>query len=78
MATDAKLLADKYISRAGGSPRPSVEEFSRDLLIVSDFILWHDERNMFGGVIAKDAFAAFCRITNVEPHVIRKIVRPTP
>lgn len=74
MSADARPVADKYISRGGGTPIPTVEEFSRDLLAVAQFILWHDRNDVYGGQRSDAAFAAFCRIVNVEQHAIRKIV----
>jgi hypothetical protein len=73
---DPRLVADRYISRGGGSPLPTVSEFADDLLKVSNFILWHDERDMRGGVRSQEAWLAFCRLVNVEPRKIKDIVRP--
>ena len=73
---DARTQADKYISRGGGEPAWDKEEFVRDLMTLGNFILWHDDRDMHASVYPKDAFAALCRLTNVEQHVIRNILRP--
>lgn len=74
--SSTKQIADRYISRGGGSPFPTIDEYAADLLTVSHFILWHAENDMHGGVKMRAAYAAFCRIANVEQHVIEKIVRP--
>jgi hypothetical protein len=74
---DPRAIADKYISRGGGAPTPDKDEYVRDLVTLGNFILWHDERDMHAMVYPKDAFAAMCRLLNVEQHRIREILRPT-
>ena len=76
--SDARTIADKYISRAGGSPTWDQQEFARDLLTLGSFILWHEDNDLRGGVRPPEAFLAMCRLLNVEPHKIREIVRPQP
>lgn len=73
---DAKAVADKYISRGGGSPTWDKEEYVRDLVTLGNFILWHDKRDMHAMVYPPDAFAAMCRLLNVEQYRIREILRP--
>ena len=74
---DAKGIADKYISRGGGKPQPDAGDFSRDILTLASFILWHDDRDMHACVHPPEAFAAMCRLLNLEQHRIREIVKPT-
>lgn len=73
---DAKTTADKYISRGGGDPVASAKEYASDILKLGSFVLWHDPRHIQGGVSASDAYAAMCRLLNVEQHRIREIIRP--
>ena len=72
----AKAIADKYVSRGGGRPEWNQDEFVHDLMAVGNFILWHSEKDMHGCVYPKDAFAALCRLVNVEQHAIRNILKP--
>lgn len=74
--TDSKLIADKYISRGGGAPVHDRDEFVRDLVTLGNFVLWHDKNDMRAMVYPRDAFAAMCRLLNVEQHRIRQILRP--
>lgn len=74
--TDTKLTADKYISRGGGHPVFDRDEFVRDLITLGNFILYHDRRDWYGGVLRDDAFAAMCRLVNLEQHRLREIIRP--
>lgn len=74
---DAKLIADKYISRGGGKPRPEFDDFVKDMMTLGNFILYHDDRDMHACVYPADAFAAMCRLLNLEPHRIREIIRPS-
>lgn len=73
---EAKSIADKYISRGGGAPVMGARDFASDLLLLSSFILWHEPRSLHGGVWKEDAYAAMCRLLNVEQHRICEIVRP--
>ena len=73
---NAKSTADKYIQRSGARIDYDEDDFAVDLLTVANFILFHDERNMHGGVRAGEAFEGFCRLINVEPHRLREIARP--
>jgi len=72
---DAARTADKYVSRAGGPPVPTTRDVAEDIVTLSNFILWHEDDDMFGGVKTKDAFMAMCRLLNIEPHKIRSIIR---
>lgn len=73
---DPKAIADKYISRGGGHPVHDREEFVQDLVTLGNFILWHDDRDMHAMVYPCDAFAAMCRLLNVEQHRICEILKP--
>jgi len=48
--------------------------WSGDLLAAVSFIGWHDAGAMVGGYRARDAFEALCRLLNLEPHEMRKII----
>lgn len=73
---DARLAADKYITRAGGPPKPTPKQISSDLVDVSNFILWHDDNSIYGSVRKRAAWLAFCRLMNIEPHKVEAIIRP--
>lgn len=75
-STQAKAIADKYISRGGGSPEPDSKEIAVDIMKLANFILWHDERDMHGCVYPAEAFEVMCRLLNLEQHRIREIIRP--
>lgn len=74
----AKRTADKYVERGGYAPGTRRERVPDDVLVVASFIGWHDDDHLQGGERAGEAFQAFCRLLNLEPHVIRKIVRGEP
>lgn len=74
--TDAKLTADRYISRGGGHPTFDRDEFVRDLITLGSFVLYHDRRALHGGVMRDDAFGAMCRLVNLERHRLREIIKP--
>jgi len=73
---DSSSIADRYISRGGGSPNPSATDVATDIVDLASFLLWHEENDLHGGVRARDAFLSMCRLLNVEPHKIRQIIRP--
>lgn len=78
-ALDAKRIADKYIARDGGEPDDGgdiTRAFSRDLLNVATFVLYHEPRAIHGGVNPDDAFAALCRLLQLDRRRIQEIVRP--
>lgn len=74
--TDAARIADRYITRGGADPRRTAADVSGDIVDLASFILWHDEKELVGGVRRDEAFAAMCRLLNLEQHAIRKIIRP--
>jgi len=51
MPDDAKRMADLYISRGCGSPRPSHEEITSDIQTVTQLLRWHDEDELYGGIV---------------------------
>lgn len=74
--SQAKAIADKYIGRGGGSPAPTSSDLAVDIMKLSNFILWHDKKDMHGCVYPHEAFEVMCRLLNLEQHRIREIVRP--
>lgn len=72
---DAKRRADRYIERGGYAPGERSEKWASDLLDVLRFIAWHDDKHLRGGVTARAAFGALCRLLNLEAHEMRRIVR---
>lgn len=75
---DAKRLADKYIERGGYALDERSEKWVDDLRDVLSFIVWHDDNDLRGGVRAADAFRSACRLLNLEPHEMRRIIRGEP
>lgn len=73
--TDAKRIADKYISRNGGPPAQH-REFVDDLMTVGNFILFHDEKDAHALVYPRQAFEALCRLARVDPRRIEAILNP--
>jgi hypothetical protein len=75
---DAKKIADKYVTRDGrpvGSPKPpdeaqaerSNEQHTADLATVAAFLLHHEYRDWWGGITARNAYHAFCRLQDLPP-----------
>lgn len=68
-------VASKYItpsSRNGGYDRAA---FTEDLVDAARFLAWaEDDGAIFGCVTAGDAFKAVCRMLDVDPIKLRKIV----
>jgi len=73
---DSLSIADRYISRGGGSPNPTATDVATDIVDLASFLLWHEASDLHGGVRASDAFLSMCRLLNVEAHKIRQIIRP--
>lgn len=78
--TDAKRIADKYISRTGGLPAQHCEfvddQFIDDLMTAGDFILFHDAKDAHALVYPRQAFDALCRLARVDPRRIEAILKP--
>lgn len=72
---DTKQVADKYIERGGYARGERSEKWAGDLRDVLMFIAWHDDSHMRGGVRAADAYRSACRLLNLEPHEMRRIIR---
>jgi hypothetical protein len=73
--TVTQRLADKYIERGGYMPGERRERHVEDLLAVLSFVGWHEPGHLQGGVRAGEAFLALCRLLNLEPAAMRKIIR---
>lgn len=71
---DAKRTADKYVERGGYAKGERAARWSEDLLAAVSFIGWHDADAMVGGYRSREAFEALCRLLNLEPHEMRKII----
>lgn len=71
-------IADKFISPGGRLPEYSHEDLINDMLEIGLFLAWaeHDHAQ-FGGVVAKDALIAFCRIADVSAVGLRNAIMQT-
>jgi hypothetical protein len=69
-------VADKYVSRGGrGQGRYHHEDVTNDLITLGSFLAWQDDDELSGGVWAKDAWAAMCRLLDLHPVELRKVFR---
>ena len=71
---DAKNIADRYVSR-GGVPHGKPYDSAGDLLVVGSFLAWREPNEMSGGYRADDAWAALCRLLDVNPVELRNAIR---
>lgn len=72
---DVKQRADRYVERGGYVRGERRDRVADDILAVALFIGWHDPDDIMGGERADEAFAAFCRVVNLEQVELRKIIR---
>lgn len=68
-------VADRYISKGGRTADYDMPAFADDLLVVSLFLAWAEDE-YFAGHTGKEAFAAMCRMLNIDPIGLRKALRP--
>lgn len=68
-------IADRYISKGGRTASYDRSAFAEDLLTAGLFLIWAEDE-YFGGHTGKDAFAAMCRMLDVDPIGLRKSLRP--
>jgi hypothetical protein len=71
--SEAKRIADKYISRGGAVHR----QYDRkaqidDLIVLGCFVGFQDPHEWSGGYRADDAWAAMCRLLDMDPVAFRK------
>jgi len=72
---DAKRTADKYVERGGYLPGDRQgERLPHDMVTVASYLAWHHPDHIMGGVSAGEAYIAFCRLANLDPVGLRKIV----
>lgn len=68
-------VADRYISPGGRTAAYDRSAFTDDLMTLSGFLAWaEDDGADFGGVRAKDAYSAMCRLLDVDAIKLRKIM----
>ncbi len=72
---DAKRTANKYVEPGGYVHGERPKRAAGDLLAVLKFIAWHDDNDLWGGERAGEAFKALCRLIELAPVEMRKIVR---
>ncbi len=71
----ANKIADKLISPSGRLPTYSKDDFTNDLMVASSFLVWAEEDRAFYGMESGgDAFRAFCRLLDIDPIPLRKIM----
>lgn len=73
MRTAAEKTADKYIQPGGAPLDYDRSQYAGDMMNVVNFIAWHDEGHIQGGVKAREAFTSLARIVNLPEAVLRKI-----
>ncbi|EFO31367.1 putative aminoglycoside phosphotransferase [Roseibium sp. TrichSKD4] len=71
-----ETIADKYMERGGYAHGERKHRAPEDMLAVASFIAWFDDGELSGGVRAKEAFEAFCRLADLSPVKLRKVIRP--
>lgn len=68
-------VADKYISASGRMPNYGRKEFADDLMAAATFLAWAENQKAgFGGVEAKDAMRAICRMLDLDPRGLRQAI----
>lgn len=72
-------VADKYISESGRTADYDRSAFRDDLMDAALFLAWAEEDGaMYGGITARDAMRAVCRMLDIDPRGLRKaIMDPT-
>lgn len=70
---NAKEIADRFISRGGRTLNYDRDAYVSDFIDLSSFLAWaEDGGEMFGGVEARDAFRAMCRLLDVDVIALRR------
>ena len=72
----SRETADKYIERGGYVHGERKDRVAEDLLCLGSFIAFHEDNHFMGGYRARDAWASMCRLLDLHPVEIRKIIRP--
>jgi hypothetical protein len=68
-------IADKYITPSGRTKDYDRNQFTDDLMTAGLFLAWaEDDDAFYGGVDAKDALRAVCRMLDVDPRGLRKAI----
>jgi hypothetical protein len=68
-------VADKYISESGRTASYGRAEFTDDMITAGLFPCWAEEQSAcFGGIEAKDAMRAMCRMLDVNPRGLRAAI----
>lgn len=67
-------VADRYISKGGRTAAYDRDAFTTDLCTAASFLCWAEDE-MFGMETGRDAFLAMCRMLDIDPIPLRKIVR---
>lgn len=75
MTASAKETADKYISESGRTAAYDRDAYVDDVVTAVSFLAWaeHDGA-MYAGVEAKEAFRAVCRLLDINPRGLRKVM----
>lgn len=68
-------VADRYISKGGRTADYDRSAFSEDLMTAGLFLLWAEDE-YFAGHAGKEAFAAMCRMLDIDPIGLLKALRP--
>lgn len=75
MTASAEKIADKYISKSGRTAKYGREAMVDDVVDAGSFLVWaEDDGAMYGGVEAKDALRAVCRLLDLDPRGLRRAI----
>lgn len=69
-----RTIADRYISKGGRTAAYDRAAFTTDLCTAASFLV-NAEEEMFGMETGRDAFLAMCRMLEIDPIPLRKIIR---
>ena len=72
----AQQAADKYIERGGYVHGERKDRLVEDLLCLGNFVAFHDDKDLHGMVLPREAWAAMCRLLDLHPIDFRRIIRP--
>jgi hypothetical protein len=67
--------AELTITPGGRTEKYDQKDIADDILTVSMFIGWHDDNHVMGARTAYESFLAFCRVVDISPAKLRKVVR---
>lgn len=67
-------VASRYISKGGRTASYGKKEWTEDLMCTAEFLVWAEDE-FFAGYTGAEAFIAFCRLVDIDPIKLRKIMK---